>query len=228
MVYAFRTASTAGNASGSGLTVTKPSGTADGDLLVALAYLESDTNTWSSVGAGFTALTAFTNTGTFKMQMWWKIAASEPASWTWTPNTSGWRTVCVAAYTGATGSGAGRVDVQGTAAQADGTNVNLNAPGVTTTVNHDLLVAAFGNFQGNAWAFTSGPASAERADFGGVGIYDAVDRATGATGNTVLNAGTVDYCAQHVAFFLDLAGAATKAPPPPFRPQRTTYRTRRF
>jgi hypothetical protein len=212
VAYTYRSSSSQGNASGSGLTVTKPAGVADGDLLIVAAYLESDTNTWASVGAGFNTSAALTqdNTGAFQLQVWWKIAASEPASWTWTPTTGGnWRTVVCAAYSGGSGSGE-RVDVAG-GAQGDGVLIgSQTAPSVTTTVADDLLAFAYANFSGTDSATTVGAASNLRVSFGGLIIADATIASPGATGTTRPSdgPGTEDYAALHVAFFLSPGGGA--------------------
>lgn len=210
MAYTYRASSSQGNASGSGVTVTKPTGTVDGDLIIVVAYLESDTNTWASVGSGFTTSAALTqdNTGAFQLQVWWKIAASEPASWTWTPTTgSVWRTVVCASYSGGSGSGE-RVDVAG-GAQGDGVLINSQtAPSVTTTVADDLLIFAYANFSGTDAATTVGAASNLRVSFGGLIIADATIASPGATGTTRPSdgPGTEDYAALHVALFLSPGG----------------------
>ncbi|MFK5283265.1 hypothetical protein ACI3PL_27205, partial [Lacticaseibacillus paracasei] len=54
MTYTYRAGASAGNSSGAGVSPGKPSGTVDGDLLRAITYLETDTNTWASVPAGWT------------------------------------------------------------------------------------------------------------------------------------------------------------------------------
>jgi hypothetical protein len=211
MAYTYRASSSAGNASGAGVTLNKPTGTADGDLLVVVAYLEADTNTWSSVGSGFSSITTQANTGSFLLQVWWKWAASEPASWTWTPTSSNWRTVVCAAYSG--GGGSGSVpDVSG-GSQGDGINPNTSqtAPSVTTTAANDMLTFAYGNFNGNNVTATTGAATNLRISFGGVTIADATIATASATGTTAPSAGAVateDYAAIHAALFLSPGGGA--------------------
>lgn len=118
MAWAYGTNTSQGNASGGPLTVNAPASLADGNLIVIVGYLEDDTNTWSSVGSGFTEAKAIDNTGRFDLRLWWKIASGEGASWTWTPNTNAWRTVVAARYSG--GSGTGEfVDIT-SSAQGDG------------------------------------------------------------------------------------------------------------
>ena len=80
MAYSHRAATAQGNATGGALTVTAPTGLTNGDLIIVAGYLENDTNTWASVGAGFTQAVSVTNTGLFTMVIWWKWASSEPGT----------------------------------------------------------------------------------------------------------------------------------------------------
>ena len=206
MAYSYRASTSQGNASGGALTVNKPSGAVDGDLLVVVAYLESDTNTWSSVGSGFNSAGSIANTGLFTIQVWWKWASGEPASWTWTPNASNWRTVVCAAYSGGGGSGSA-VDVT-SSAQADSVlEGSQTAPSVTTTAADDLLAFGYGNFGGNNILVANGAANNLRVSLGGCTIQDANRASAGATGTSNgTGQGTNDYAAMHVAFFLSPGG----------------------
>jgi len=213
VAYTFRNQTSQGNASGAGLTVTKPASTADGDLIVVVGYLETDTNTWSSVGAGFTSVFTETNTGAFSVQVWYKWASGEPASWTWTPTTSAWRTVDCASYSGGGGSGDARDVSNGS--QADAVNITLQtAPSVTTTVNDDVLIFGYGNFSGTNTTVMTGAASNLRISFGGIVIADADIATAGATGTSRPSTapGTEDYAALHAAFFLSPGGVSDKIP----------------
>jgi hypothetical protein len=145
------------------------------------------------------------------MQRFWKIASGEPASWTWTPASSGWRTVCAVAYSGATATGGNQVDVEGTAASANSA-ISLTITGVTTTAANDIGVVACANFQGIS-SSESGFATNERADFGGVMISDAQQATAGATGNTVVNAGTSDYLGRLITFLLSAPGGSAQDTP---------------
>lgn len=207
MAYTFRAQTNQGNASGGALTVTKPAGTVDGDLIVVVGYMETDTNTWSAIGSGFTEVKNIDNTGLFDLRCWYKWASGEPASWTWTPTTNAWRTVVVASYSGGSGSGT-QPDVS-SSAQGDGVLVaSQTAPSVTTTVNNDLLIFGYGNFTGTSMTTASGAATNVRISFGGATITDATIASPSATGTTAPNAGpgTEDYAAVHVAFLLTGAG----------------------
>lgn len=212
MALAYRAASfvSAGNASGGDLTLTKPTGTVDGDIVVIGVYFEPDTTT-ITVSPGTWESVAIANTGTFKIQYFLKVAASEPASYTIANSTSGnqWRAAVGAAYSGGTGSGT-RIDVSGTA-QADGVVVSTNqtAPSVTTTGADRMLIFGYGNFNGNNPPGLTGAASNNRGALGSVTIGDALRASSGATGTTApTGLGTEDYAALHVAIISDL-GAST-------------------
>lgn len=228
MAYAFVTpngTASAGNASGGALALTKPSGVADGHLLVVAAYLESDTNTWTPP-SGWNTAAGLTqdNTGVFQLQVFWKIAASEPASWTWTPGSSAWRALVLAAYSGATGSGSSRVDIQGGSQGDTQGETGQTAPSVTTTVDGDLVVFAYGNFGGVDTTSLIGFATNLRVTLGGVCIGDAIKSPAGATGTTrAAGTGTQDYATLHVAFLLDTGGGGASVVPILMR----QYRARR-
>lgn len=204
MAYTHRSSTAQGNATGGALTVTAPATLTNGDLIVIIGYLESDTNTWASVGAGFTQAATVTNTGLFTLTVWWKWAASEPGSWTWTPTTTQYRNVLAAAYIFGSGTG-NAYDISGSN-QGDGVaQASQTAPSITTTAAHDLLIYAYGNFSGNNISTTSGAATTVRGGIGGTALVDNVDITTAsATGTTVPTAGLTneDFAALHVAFFL--------------------------
>jgi hypothetical protein len=220
VAYAYRASTSAGNASGGALSINKPAGTVDGDLLVAVLYLESDTNTWTPP-AGWNTSAALTqdNTGSLQMQVFWKIASGEGASWSWTPGTNNWRSGVVAAYSGGSGSGE-RVDIAG-GSQGDAISpvTNQTAPSVSTTVVDDLLVFGYGNFSGTNVTAMTGTASNLRVSFGGCTIADANRASTGATGTSAPSSGpgSDTYAALHAAFLLAPGGAAATSfliPPP--------------
>lgn len=83
---------------GTSVTVSKPAGTADGDFLLAFVA-ETGTGTITPP-AGWALIGSVANGSNVTMAAYWKAAASEGASWTWTLGASvrnwGW----VGAYTG--------------------------------------------------------------------------------------------------------------------------------
>lgn len=216
MALTYRSNTQAGNASGGSLVVTKPTGVADGDVLIAVGYLESDTNSWTTVPSGWSLVRTNSNAGAFRQDVWLKRAASEGASWTWAPNSSNWRGVTVLAYSGQTGSGSTLYDVLGTAEIADADTVP-QAPSATTTVNSETVLAIHSNYAGLNGTET-GFATTERADNGTVIVSEGTQATAGATGTTTFSVGTVDHASFHLALLNDTGGGAAATSAPPFVP----------
>jgi len=209
MAYTYRASTSAGNNSGGALSINKPTGTADGDLLVAVWYLESDTNTFSSVPSGWSLAGSIANTGAFKIWVYWKKAASEGASWSWTPSSSAWRAAVCAAYSGGTNPA---VDVAGTGGQGDAqTYGNQSAPSVTTVSDNALVIWGYGNYNGDNVPGMAGFCTNLRVSFGGCTIADATKTPAGSTGTSNPNSsiGSEDYAAIHIAFAIGTAGGTT-------------------
>src|SRR5262245_20577042 len=85
MAVAFRSVSTKSFLATSTVTLDKPSGVADGDLLLAAIYTDPQTRSVNSAPSGWTSLTgsqlAISNDA--GAECYWKIASSEGASWNW-------------------------------------------------------------------------------------------------------------------------------------------------
>lgn len=224
---AFRTGSfvSAGNASGGDLTLTKPTGTADGDRVVIVVYFESDTCTISVTGGPWESVT-IANTGAFKLQLFTKIASSEPTSYTISNDEPGnqWRTAVGAAYQNGTGSGT-LIDVSSTAQADAAPSANQTAPSVTTTDVDRMVCWGYGNFSGTNVGGMSGFCTNLRGSLGGCTLSDALKATAGSTGTSnPTGMGNEDYAATHVAIISDLASSA-KAPPPFLR--RPYYKWRK-
>jgi len=200
MALTYRASSASGSTGvGDALTVTKPAGTVDGDILVAAFYWIDDTNTITPP-AGWTLIRKTINTApspTVQLVSFWKRAASEPASWVFTPSDNGKNRfyVCVA-YAGATGS-ADQVDVSG---GASGTGFAMTAPSVITTAADETVLAIINNWLGDSPGYVSGLAATQRAQFVGLEIWEGTQALAAATGTSVYTTGTQDWNAQHVAF----------------------------
>jgi len=212
-IWAYRAASVqqTAQAAVNNVSVNKPSGVADGDLVVVGVYAETDTVTITPPG-GFTSAKAQTNTGAHKIEVFYKIAASEPASYNFTTGGAGtFMGAISAAYSNGTGSGPW-VD-QTSGAQADGAlEPATTAPSVTTSDVNRLLVYFHGNITGGPPSVAAGAASNFRAGGSGQALCDAGFAAAGATGTSnVTGQGTTDYAAIHVAFISDTAAGSNAA-----------------
>jgi hypothetical protein len=197
---------TSGKASAAGSqAVNAPVGVADNDYVVTLAYWETDTNTITTIPAGFTSLFRQVNTGAFMLEAFWKRAAAEPASYTWNAATgSQWRTLVSIALV----PGSGLFDVKDAAAgsQADAVAITAQtAPTITPVHNGVMVLCFYGNFGGsNPTTFTGFTTNLPGA-LGGVCIAYAHQASIAATGTSRPSAGpgSQTYAAFHVALIDD-------------------------
>jgi hypothetical protein len=217
----FRAYTSVSGASGNAVTVNKPTGTADGDILVAAFYWEG-TNQTLTPPTGWTQVrTPQRNTGVspnFMLDVYWKRASGEPASWDWTPSVNTqWRIAACVAYSGGSGTG-DQIDVSsghgGKTSDAGNTN-SIRCLSVTTTVGSETVLAIHDNFNGNttSWVNTTFAGTA-RVQQTGLEIWEGTQTSAGATGDARYTYGTEDFNAMMVALKTDSGGAATKAPPP--------------
>lgn len=198
MAVAFRSAATAANgAAPTSLVVGAPAGTVDGDALVAFVTVSANA-TITTEPAGWTKLdeqATGTASGDCRLAVYQKVAAAEPASWTW-----GWSTAadCAAATLAYTGVGATVIDASASRLMASSTTSHT-APSVTPSADTAVLVAFATNpfFDGDT-TFTTpagltvraeadpGPGTTNRAV---VKVFEAAGVAAVATGTktTTLN-----------------------------------------
>lgn len=182
---------------GSGLSVNKPSGTVDGDVMVASVAVRPDTVSITAP-SGWTQVQslASSNTGAESVLMttWTKVAASEGASYTWTFGAS---------HTGAVGAISTYTGVDNTTpVDASGSNTTTSAfthtaNSITTATASTMLVAsyAFPSIT-NDWTAPSGMgeavdvASTTRPSTAGVSMEVAylTRTSTGATGSFTASA----------------------------------------
>jgi RHS repeat-associated protein len=148
---------------GSGnLTLTKPTGTVDGDLLIMTAStdLNAAENMTYTVPAGWTQLLANTRSdassaGT-NLQTWYKIASSEPASYVVTPDHSRLTNGSIMRIDGHAASTF--IGAQNVTASLTG---EASAPSVTTTSANNLVLRIT-SWDGNK-TFTTAPAGVTQA-----------------------------------------------------------------
>lgn len=120
----------------------KPTGTTNGDALYASVFTAGNSTnpTISAVPSGWTLLDSVAS-GNSRMSTYWKIAASEPASWTWTTSANVDAVVQVVAVQNP-GDAVTPTDVSGI--QANASSVNVAAAAVTTTRANGLMIGFFG------------------------------------------------------------------------------------
>jgi hypothetical protein len=178
MAIAYRSGSTAGNASGGNLSVNKPSGVVDGDILVAVLYREAGTWTlpsgWAQWGSDFRD----DGSDALYLSAVWKRASSEGSSYIFELSTTTWRSIAMGAFSGCIGSG--DPANTGPTGYADAFAV-VKAESITPTEDNCMLVVGMGNWDGaDVGASSSG--YNQGAEIGGTEIWYLLQGSAAATG----------------------------------------------
>lgn len=199
---AFRAEANATAAAANTVTINKPAGTVEDDVL--LAFLSLDDNLFITPPAGW-VLNRIAQNATSFMWIWWKRAGgSEPADYTFTTTAGGNTDLLgvIAAYSAAATSGS-PIDV-GIVESFDDTSETTHDVGpMTTTGDNRLIVAAYtGVHATSTWTAPGG--YSERADVQGSGrtiTVDDIDQASaGSTGTvTATSSAAITTCALLIA-----------------------------
>jgi hypothetical protein len=178
------------NASTTSISLSRPTGTATGDVMLALLDVRGTSTV--TAPAGWTLIRTDTYTASLRLHAYWRVAtASDPASWTWTFSGSRLAAGAIHAYSGV--NTANPIDASG-GAPAPAASPTATAPSITTTVPNTMLVAFFANLADSTWTPPAG--FTERADLIGTSSSqftsllsaDALRPAAGATGDVSANA----------------------------------------
>jgi hypothetical protein len=190
----------------SSISVTKPTGTADGDLLVAIMGSDPDAlSTALTAPAGWTlqgtSPAGGNNTAGF-MKFWTHTAASEPSSWTFgTANTSDCH-VTVLAITGANNAS----PIDGSPAWvSDVSSLNTShvIPTITVSQTNSLRIGATnmidtsGTTGTTTWTapagWTSDSPSPTAASYAQLGVFHKLLTSSGSTGTATATSGTATF-----------------------------------
>lgn len=159
------------------LSVTKPTGTVDNDVLIATVAYAGGTLT---PPAGWTSVLSQAATGV-TLAVYRKIAASEGSSYTWSLNSADGLAVSLSTYYNVNTT----TPVNASNSQANASSTSMTAPTVTPGTTADMLIFA-GAVAGNIRATAPGGMT-EDADVGntGVGVYmaDQLLASSSATGS---------------------------------------------
>lgn len=123
------------------ITVSKPTGVVEGDVMVAQITVSSSAG--SIPPSGWSLIRNLVASFSHSTATYYKVAgASEPVSYTWTIGCGCWETAAIIAYSG--------VDI---ASPIDAENGQLGSstPPVTTTVPGDMIVTFFSANNGGTW-----------------------------------------------------------------------------
>lgn len=174
----FRSMTTASGDSAANVTMARPSGLADNDIMWWWLYKESTADV--TFPSGWTqVLTVTASNSSFRAHLAWKRASGESADYTASWTGAAWRTSSLSAYSGAETSG----DPQsGTgAAQANGSTNQPTTPSMNTA-DADARVIAFCCNYGYYSAGTPPSGMTERIDLQEIGVADVAQASAGATG----------------------------------------------
>lgn len=193
-------ANTAG-ATAASITVNKPTGTVDDDILIAIVnHTTGSSFTTVTAPSGWTLLDERTqNDGenAYRATAYWKKAASEGASYTWTPAVSAYMAAGISCYSG--GDVTTPINAHSVNFSATSTTSNV-CSAITTTVADTMLVAlAASGWWDNTWTPPSGMTervdTAVGSDWGSVSIADVTQVATGTTGTKTFTSSVSHSCA---------------------------------
>ena len=197
----YRASATAVSTSANTLTVDKPTGTVNGDVLFALAYVNSSSVTITPP-AGWNIIDTINTTITAKMTLYYKVASSEGANYRFDFSATTRVRVSIHAYYRAdTIAPINAHSVKGNAAGA-----NAVATGITSTVANSQIIFFAGMDSGLSVTFTPDGSLTERYDSGGVAAHevaDALQVTPGATGDKT--AVPSDKTDENAAFLLALS-----------------------
>lgn len=187
MTIAFRAAATAGNSSGGNLTINKPTGTLDNDIMVVVLYSEHSSTAWT-LPSGWAwwggATGRANNDGNAWIFLAWKRASGEGANYTFTHAGTAWRIGCIASFSGALISGDPEDSTGPTGNSGTGSSNVLAS--ITTNTANDMLIGGAANFAGeNLGVGSSGMSLA--GQLGGCGIVYQIQAAAGASGTKTLS-----------------------------------------
>lgn len=180
MAIAYRSQTTVTGATSTTLTINKPSGTADNDILIALVYLEAP-KTVTAPSGWATVHTKIAVAADHDHHVYWKRASSEGASWQWSWSGGTWRLGFVAAFSGCITSG----DPFSVAASTNSATTGSTLTHNTITTGHaDCMILGIGShwdtLAGN-WSNSS--SMNERIDANNMMLMEVIQAAAGATGN---------------------------------------------
>lgn len=177
------------------LNVSKPSGTQDGDILIAVISVRGGTSTTITPPAGWTLINSNDSTTILKSSIFWKqSSASDNNIQTFSFNSSQKASGVISGYSGVDTTS----PVNAQNSQVNASSTSMTAPDVTTTVTNTMVIAAYSTATGTTMtAGSSMSLRGQAASTGGSaatrttsGLQDIIQSATGSTGTKTMTAGT--------------------------------------
>ncbi len=194
---AFRSATTTNNTTScntQSVTVNVPAGTVNGDVMVV--GVQYGGSTQMTTPAGWTLINHVNNSfsTTQNLTTFYRVASSEPASYTWTmPSLVCWITAA-GSYSGVSNSSP--VDAQTIVGVTTSTSLVANA--VTTTAANDMIVTIFAGYNGTSTTWTPPGGQTERVDSNNTSVRsiemnDSTQASVGSSGTFTATASVSNY-----------------------------------
>jgi hypothetical protein len=210
---AVRSVSSATADRGTSLTVAKPTGTTQGDLLVAVTAHQVGQFRSMSAPAGWSVVpnTDWADGNNARIHAWYKLAGSaEPSSYVFQLTGGSGQDISggILAISGANQSAP--VNSSNGQSNGPGASPSVTAPSVTTTLANTLLV--FGGACANSYTYTPPPGMTEQWDRGTTSANSKVStetatQAIGSIGATGIRVATLSSSCRNVAINLAVAPA---------------------
>ena len=208
-VIGFRDSATNVVNTASSISVARPTGTLENDVMVAAIAVRGGTGTTITAPAGWTLILRTDNGTTLSVATYRRLAgtaAADPGPYAWGFNSSIRATGAINSYSGVHGTTPVNISGGGT-----GSSASVVAPSVTTTVANTRLVGVFSRADGGT-SFALPAGHTERNDVataaGGNGAATATGdeaiAAIGATGTRTATASNGTFAAQSVALTASL------------------------
>ena len=213
MAIAYRAHTTAGGSAGTSVAPSKPSGTTDGDILIAYLVVGGASKTITPPSGWTLKDERQGDDPDGTTYLYWKWASSEPASWTWSWSGSAYGEIEVVAYSGAITSG-DPIDVFSESVNSVNAHSSTVASAITTTVANTMLVLCIMSWDSGPFASSSG--MTERYDGGAslnLALYDVAQASAGSSGTkttTHANSGGNDTIVHLLALKPDTGGGSVE------------------
>lgn len=194
---------TSSTASSTTIVLNVPTGTSDGQQMLAVVGWAGGTGVAITPPSGWTLIRRVDSTTVVGEAVYRRTASSEPASYTWTLDTSTTNSGQMITYAGV--DTASPIDAEN--GQSNASSVNVTAPSITTVTANTMLVFVGG--LAGAVTFTPPSGFTERTDVNSGTIADKIQAATGATGTVTA---TASGAGLNIGFLIALKEAASGLP----------------
>lgn len=210
IAYVASSSATGGNGTGTDVSVTKPAAILDGHFIIAVLYREA--GNWTLPGGWAYLCQGARPHGDneFWVDLAYKRASSEGASWTFQLDTSTWRVVSLCAFSGVISSG-DPLDCTPVKYAADADNAV--AKSITNGSTNSMNIMGTGNYGGVAvyGAGTSGYTNG--VNLGGCEIWYALQASSGASGDKTFEgpAAIQDWATWHLSLKADTGSSSSSS-----------------